>query len=81
MQTQADLIGAPVARPRCVETTAMGAAYFAGLAVGFWESMDTLLANGGVDRVFQPSMPEVERQKRLKGWRQAVGQVRMETAL
>ncbi len=81
MQTQADLIGAPVARPRCVETTAMGAAYFAGLAVGFWESMDTLLANGGVEREFQPSMPEVERQKRLMGWRQAVGQVRMETAL
>lgn len=76
MQTQSDLINAPVVRPRCVETTAMGAAYFAGLSVGFWESREALLQNWGAEREFHPTMADSERQKRLQGWKQAVGRVR-----
>ena len=72
MQTQADLIDAPVERPRCVETTAMGAAYLAGLAVGYWKNKEDVLKNWAIDRTFTPAIPEAERQKRLKGWNRAV---------
>lgn len=72
MQTQADLIGAPVNRPVCVETTAMGAAYLAGLAVGYWSDMEEVLKNWSVSAVFTPSMEEEERRKRIKGWNKAV---------
>ena len=72
MQTQADVISAPVLRPRCVETTAMGAAQLAGLAVGYWDSLDEIRRNWGVDRVFQPELSEEERTTRLKGWQKAV---------
>ncbi len=72
LQTQADLIDAPVLRPRCVETTAMGAAYLAGLAVGYWSSKEEIRKNWSVDRTFTPNLPEAEREKRLKGWNKAV---------
>ncbi len=72
MQTQADMIDAPVNRPRCVETTAMGAAYLAGLAVGYWQSLDEIRQNWEIDRTFEPAITEEERVKRLKGWGKAV---------
>ena len=72
MQTQADIIHAPVERPACVESTALGAAYLAGLAVGFWESTGDAAANSAIDRYFLPDMDENTRQKRLKGWNKAV---------
>ncbi len=72
VQTQADLSNAPVLRPKCVETTAMGAAYLAGLAVGFWENLEDIRRNWAVDRRFSPSLAENDRQQRLHGWKKAV---------
>ena len=72
MQTQADICGAQVLRPRCVETTAMGAAYLAGLAVGYWANLDEIRKNWAVDRNFIPQITEDDRAKRLKGWQKAV---------
>ena len=72
MQTQADIIDAPVLRPRCVETTAMGAAYLAGLAVGYWKSLDEIRQNWAVDRIFQREISHQERANRLSGWSKAV---------
>ena len=72
MQTQADISDAPVLRPRCVETTAMGAAYLAGLAVGFWESTGQIRRNWTADRQFQPEISSEERTNRIHGWHKAV---------
>lgn len=72
MQFQSDIIDAPVHRPACVETTALGAAYLAGLAVGFWESMESLRNNWKIDRVFEPLMSEETRQEKMNGWKKAV---------
>ena len=72
MQTQADIIQAPVNRPSCVETTAMGAAYLAGLAVGYWKSVDDIVKNWSVNRVFMPSLEKELRDERVKGWNKAV---------
>ena len=72
MQTQADLNRAPVCRPSCVETTAMGAAYLAGLAVGYWKSKEDVIKNWAIDRSFEPSLPEEERLAMLNGWDRAV---------
>lgn len=72
VQTQADISGAPVLRPKCVETTAMGAAYLAGLAVGYWRSTDDIKQNWAVDRSFSPKISGDERAKRIKGWKKAV---------
>ena len=72
MQTQSDLIDAPVQRPRCVETTAMGAAYLAGLAVGYWSSKDDVIKNWAIDRTFEPAIVSEEREQRIKGWNKAV---------
>ena len=72
MQTQADLINAPVERPSCIETTAMGAAYLAGLAVGYWKNKEDVIQNWSIDRVFEPRIPEEKRKKMLKGWKKAV---------
>ena len=72
MQTQADLINAPVQRPRCVETTAMGAAYLAGLAVGYWSSKEDVIKNWAIDRTFEPNIAEDDRVARIKGWNKAV---------
>lgn len=71
-QTQADISNAPVLRPRSVETTAMGAAYLAGLAVGYWENTDDIQKNWAADRQFDPAIPQTERDSRLRGWRKAV---------
>ena len=72
VQTQADISNAPVLRPSCVETTAMGAAYLAGLAVGYWKSKEEIRKNWAVDRKFLPAISEQERSKRIRGWKRAV---------
>ena len=72
MQTQADIIQAPVNRPQCVETTAMGAAYLAGLAVGYWSDKEEVIKNWAIDQIFEPKISEEERKKKLKGWKKAV---------
>jgi len=72
MQFQADLLGVPVVRPRVTETTALGAAYLAGLSVGFWESTDEVAANWKVDRRFEPAMPRDESDSRMRTWSRAV---------
>jgi len=72
MQTQADIINAPVERPQCVETTAMGAAYLAGLAVGYWTSKEDVIKNWAIDRTFQPSISTEAREERIAGWNRAV---------
>lgn len=72
MQFQADIINAKVLRPVCVETTAMGAAYLAGLAVGYWSSKEDVINNWAVDRTFNPSMEEEKREELLNGWHKAV---------
>ena len=72
MQFQSDMIQAPVNRPACVETTAKGAAYLAGLAVDYWKTKEDVIKNQQRERVFHPQMEEEERQKKLKGWKKAV---------
>lgn len=72
MQAQADIIGAPVKRPQCIETTAMGAAYLAGLAVGYWENKEDVIRNWKASRVFEPQIDKQERDKKIKGWNKAV---------
>ncbi len=72
MQTQADIIGATVVRPSCLESTAMGAAFLAGLAVGYWKSRDELRTVISIDRVYKPEISEEERSTRLSGWKKAV---------
>ena len=72
MQTQADIIDAPVKRPRCVETTAMGAAYLAGLAVGYWASKEDVKQNWAIDRTFDPAIDDAARKERIIGWNKAV---------
>ncbi len=72
MQMQSDIIGAPVNRPSCVETTAMGAAYLAGLAVGYWDSKDDVIKNWSIDRTFRPEISDEERVSKIKGWNKAV---------
>ena len=71
LQTMADISNLPVKRPCCVETTALGAAYLAGLAVGYWSSTEDVLQNWSVDREFMPGIPDDERTRRLKGWNKA----------
>lgn len=72
MQFQADILGADVVRPRCIETTALGAAYLAGLAVGFWTSLDDVRGNWAVDKSFVPSMADEKRKELTDGWHKAV---------
>ena len=72
MQFQADILGVPVVRPRITETTALGAAYAAGLAVGYWSGRDDLKRNWGVDKRWQPAMAEDERGRLYGSWRKAV---------
>ena len=72
MQMQADISGAPVQRPTCVETTALGAAYLAGLAAGFWASKEDVLRNRAIDRVFHPGISAQAREEKQRGWARAV---------
>jgi len=72
MQIQANMAQTKVDRPKTVETTALGAAYLAGLAVGVWESLDDIEANREVDRIFTPEMDTEERNKLYSGWKKAV---------
>ncbi len=72
MQFQADIMGAPVKRPACVETTALGAAYLAGLAVGYWRDKEDVLKNWQIDRDFIPQMESGLRQEKIRGWKRAV---------
>ncbi|MET0590039.1 MAG: FGGY-family carbohydrate kinase, partial [Naasia sp.] len=72
MQFQADQLGVPVVRPEVAETTALGAAYAAGLAVGFWENLDDLRANWQENKRWTPSMDEGERERTYRNWKKAV---------
>ena len=72
MQTQADLSSAPVNRPRCVETTAMGAAYLAGLAAGYWKDIEDVKQNWATDKIFVPAIDSEKREQMLEGWKRAV---------
>lgn len=75
MQFQADILGVPVERPRVAETTALGAAYLAGLAVGYWASLDEISDRWQLDRRFEPSMPEEHREALYHDWKRAVSRV------
>ena len=74
MQFQADLLGIPVVRPRITETTALGAAYLAGLATGVWPDQDTLARQWQVERRFLPTMPRTRAAELMAGWEHAVRQ-------
>lgn len=72
MQFQSDIINAPVKRPVCVETTATGAAYLAGLATGYWKDKDDVISNQAIERIFEPAIGPEDRAARLGGWNKAV---------
>lgn len=72
MQFQSDILGVPVERPVVSETTALGAAYLAGLAAGFWKNREELSDNYQVERVFEPSISQEQREQLLSGWEKAV---------
>lgn len=72
MQTQADIINTKVLRPDCVESTATGAAYLAGLAVGYWTDKDAIANNRKISKIFEPGISENERKDKIKGWKKAV---------
>ena len=72
MQLQADILGVPVSRPAVAETTALGAAYAAGLAVGFWKNTDELRENWNEDKRWQPQWSDEQRQSGYAGWQKAV---------
>ncbi|MHC1713749.1 MAG: FGGY family carbohydrate kinase [Solidesulfovibrio sp.] len=72
MQFQADILRVPVVRPRVIETTALGAAYLAGLAVGFWKSEEEIEAMWQLDRRFEPNMDQSLREKLVYDWQRAV---------
>lgn len=72
MQFQSDILTCEVLRPQCIETTALGAAYLAGLAVGYWESLEDIRDNWAIDKVFLPEMDEGTKNSLLKGWHKAV---------
>jgi glycerol kinase len=72
MQLQADILGVPVVRPTVDETTALGASYAAGLATGFWNTLEDLRANWGVDRIFEPKWSADKREEGYSGWKKAV---------
>ena len=72
MQFQADILDVPVVRPTVTETTALGAAYAAGLGVGFWSNIDDLRSNWIIDRRWRPAMPASERKRLYGAWTKAV---------
>ena len=75
MQFQADILDRPILRPTNTETTALGAAYLAGLSTGFWPDVDALRALRASDETFKPAMEEAPRHDLLEGWKRAVGRV------
>ena len=72
MQFQADILETQVVRPKVTETTALGAAYLAGLATGFWDSIDTIRKQWQEDATFKPTMPAEQRTSLTKNWQRAV---------
>ncbi len=72
MQFQADILDVPVVRPKIAETTALGAAYAAGMAIGFWDDLDNLRANWEKDKSWEPTMDNKSRSKLYAGWKKAV---------
>jgi glycerol kinase len=74
MQFQADLLGIPVLRPKVLETTALGAAYLAGLSSGVYAGTDELAAQWRIERTFHPTMPRERAAELMAGWEKAVGQ-------
>ena len=76
MQFQADILGTQVERPQMRETTALGAAYLAGLACGFWSSLDELRGKAIIEREFNPQLDEVQKEKLYAGWLKAVDRTR-----
>ncbi len=72
MQFQSDLVKVPVVRPSMIETTALGAAYAAGLAVGYWKDLNDLKQNWGIDKTWTPNMEAAKREKLIKYWKKAV---------
>ncbi len=72
MQFQADIVNTRVRRPKCIETTALGAAYLAGLAVGYWKDREEILANWQIGAGFEPAMSQEKREELLKGWKRAI---------
>ncbi len=72
LEFQADILGQPVLRPVCIETTSLGAAYLAGLATGYWQSMDDIISNWQIDRIFEPKMSGETRDKLINDWHKAV---------
>ena len=72
MQFQSDISDARIIRPGCIETTALGAAYLAGLAVGYWENAEDVLKNHTIDREFTPQISAEDRTEKLRGWKRAV---------
>jgi glycerol kinase len=79
MQFQADLLGIPVVRPKVIETTALGAAYLAGLAVGVYKNLDQLSAQWQVERRFHPTLPRDRAAELMQRWEHAVRQTVLET--
>jgi len=72
MQFQSDIVDTKVVRPTIVETTALGAAYLAGLAVGFWKDVEELRSMWQVDKTFTPNIQEAQRAQSIKGWQRAI---------
>jgi glycerol kinase len=72
MQFQSDIVDTKVIRPTIVETTALGAAYLAGLAVGFWKDVEELRSMWQVDKIFTPNIKEAQRAQSIKGWQRAI---------
>jgi len=72
MQFQADILGVPVIRPKISETTALGAAYAAGLATGYWKDLDELKKNWGLDKEWKPRMDSKRREELFQGWKKAI---------
>jgi glycerol kinase len=72
MQFQSDVLGVSVVRPRVAETTALGSAYAAGLATGFWSGQEDLRKNWGIDKTWEPKMSEEDREKSYAMWKKAV---------
>jgi len=72
MQFQADLLGMAIVRPRCIETTSLGAAYLAGLATGYWKDLEDIASNAATDKVFVPEMNDEKREELLAGWHRAI---------